>query len=49
VAIFLSLGIVDEDWDDRTTMLHRGLKRRIVSEAKVEAKPDDGRGRHGGE
>jgi hypothetical protein len=28
-------------------MLHRRLKRRIVGETKVQAKPDDGRGRHG--
>jgi hypothetical protein len=40
--------VVDEDWDDRATMLHRRLKRRIVGETKVEAKPDDGRGRHEG-
>jgi hypothetical protein len=29
-------------------MLHRRLKRRIVGETKIKAKPDDGRGRHGG-
>lgn len=42
------LRVMDEDRDDRAAMLHRRLKRRIVGETKIKAKPDDGRGRHGG-
>jgi hypothetical protein len=41
------LRVMDEDRDDRAAMLHRRLKRRIVGETKIKAKPDDGRGRHG--
>jgi hypothetical protein len=41
------LRVMDEHGDDRAAMLHRRLKRRIVGETKIKAKPDDGRGRHG--
>ena len=41
------LRVMDEHRDDRAAMLHRRLKRRIVGETKIKAKPDDGRGGHG--
>jgi hypothetical protein len=42
------LRVMDEHRDDWAAMFHRRLKRRIVGETKVQAEPDDGRGRHGG-
>jgi hypothetical protein len=41
------LRVMDEDRDDRAAMLHRRLKRRIVGETKIKAKPDYGRRGHG--